>query len=375
MAVAKGYDWLKTVQAELVDKKELTYSGAPRGFAWDLLSQKLGARFALPDLAIQGTDPHWGTQEQFHKTTGKSGWPLAFALGDLPGAVTFLLSKDDIGLLLGIALSKEPKGNLYPDEEFLEAFYHFLAIEALGALTVAGFDASIAPRLISDPAHPSEGKVLGMEVSISTSGRVLQGQLIAPEEFALAWNERFKAAKQQKQVSPEMANTLELIVHLEAGEATMTRQDLTQIKQGDFLILDSCSVVPGQDGGQVTLTTKNVPLFRGVLQRDKIKILEYPLFQKVEPAMDIDDDLDAVTQSEETSPVEKMGNIPISLKIEVGQVRMTLAKLMELQPGSTLELNVDPEEGVDLVVNGKCIGKGELLRLGETLGVRIVEIG
>ena len=375
MAAAKGYDWLKTVQATLVEKKELTYSGAPKGFAWDLLSQKLGSRFGLQDLTIQGTDPQWGTQEQFHQTTGKSGWPLSFALGDLPGTVTFLLSKDDIGVLLGIALSKQPKGNLYPDEEFLEAFYQFLAIEALAALTSSGFDASIAPRLISDPAPQSTGKMLGMQVSVSTSGRVIQGQLIAPEDFALAWNERFKAAKQQKEISPEMANTLELIIHLEAGEATMTRQELSQIKQGDFLILNSCSVVPGQDGGQIILTTKGVPLFRGILQRDTIKILEYPLFQKVEPMMDLDDDLDAATPAGEESTVEKMGNIPISLKIEVGQVRMTLAKLMELQPGSTLELNVDPEEGVDLVVNGKCIGKGELLRLGETLGVRIVEIG
>ena len=92
--------------------------------------------------------------------------------------------------------------------------------------------------------------------------------------------------------------------------------------------------------------------------------------------MDHDDDLEEVAGvGGGQTPVEKMANIPISLKVEVGQVRMTLAKLMELQAGATLDLNVDPEEGVDLVVNGKCIGRGELLRLGETLGVRILEIG
>ncbi len=387
MAAAKAYDWLKTVQAELVDKKEFTDSGAPKAFAWEALSRKLGARFDLQDLVIQGDDPEWGSQKKFQKVVGKSAWPLSFALGSLPGVVTFLMSKDDLVVLLAIALSQQPKGVLYPDDEFLEAFYRFLVVEVLGALSTIGFDSSIAPRLISEPAPVIEGKALGMGVSISAIGRVLHGQILAPEEFALAWNERYKTVKKQKEMSSEVAQKVEVTVHLEAGETKMTHQELRQIRQGDFLLLDYCSVAPDQAGGQVTLTTSGIPLFRGLLQLDNIKIMEYPLFQKVEPAMDIDDDVtdmdedtvdvetDEAVPAEEQTPVEKMGEIPISLKIEVGQVRMTLAKLMELQPGATIELNVDPEEGVDLVVNGKCVGKGELLRLGETLGVRILEIG
>jgi flagellar motor switch protein FliN/FliY len=48
---------------------------------------------------------------------------------------------------------------------------------------------------------------------------------------------------------------------------------------------------------------------------------------------------------------------------------------MNLQPGNLLELNVHPEQGVDLVVNSKKIGHGELLKIGDTLGVRVLEIG
>ncbi|MGK5594195.1 MAG: type III secretion system cytoplasmic ring protein SctQ [Parachlamydiaceae bacterium] len=69
----------------------------------------------------------------------------------------------------------------------------------------------------------------------------------------------------------------------------------------------------------------------------------------------------------------KTEDIPFTISIEIGRLQMTLQKLMELQPGNLLELDVHPENGVDLVVNGKCIAKGELLRLGEVLGVRILE--
>ena len=54
---------------------------------------------------------------------------------------------------------------------------------------------------------------------------------------------------------------------------------------------------------------------------------------------------------------------------------MSIQKLMELEPGNTLELDIHPESGVDLVVNGRRIGKGELLRIGDHLGVRILDIG
>ncbi len=40
---------------------------------------------------------------------------------------------------------------------------------------------------------------------------------------------------------------------------------------------------------------------------------------------------------------------------------MSVQKLLELQPGNLLELDVHPENGVDLVVNGSCIARGRTL--------------
>lgn len=72
-----------------------------------------------------------------------------------------------------------------------------------------------------------------------------------------------------------------------------------------------------------------------------------------------------------TASVEE---IPLPVIVEVGRLQMSVKKLMELQPGNMLELDIHPESGVDLVVNGKRIAKGELLRIGEALGVRILEL-
>jgi flagellar motor switch protein FliN/FliY len=69
-----------------------------------------------------------------------------------------------------------------------------------------------------------------------------------------------------------------------------------------------------------------------------------------------------------------INEVPLSVIVEVGRLQMSVQKILELQPGNLLELNIHPENGVDLVVNGKRIAKAELVKLGETLGVRILDI-
>ena len=69
------------------------------------------------------------------------------------------------------------------------------------------------------------------------------------------------------------------------------------------------------------------------------------------------------------------GDIPINLTVEVGSLKMSAQKLMELRPGNMLDLDFVPENGLNLVINGKNVGKGVIINVGEKLGVRVMEIG
>lgn len=68
-------------------------------------------------------------------------------------------------------------------------------------------------------------------------------------------------------------------------------------------------------------------------------------------------------------------DIPLNIIVEVGRLQMPIKTLMELKPGNLLDFSVHPELGVDLVVNGCRIGKGELVQIGEVLGIRVLELG
>lgn len=69
------------------------------------------------------------------------------------------------------------------------------------------------------------------------------------------------------------------------------------------------------------------------------------------------------------------GKIPIQITVEVGRLQMPLEKVTQLKPGNVLELGLSPQPDVYLTVGGKRIAKGELVNLGEALGVKILKLG
>jgi flagellar motor switch protein FliN len=66
--------------------------------------------------------------------------------------------------------------------------------------------------------------------------------------------------------------------------------------------------------------------------------------------------------------------VPIDISIEIGRTKMTIGDLLSLSKGSIVELKRTAGEAVDIYVNGKLLGKGEVVVVNERLGVRVVKI-
>ena len=67
-------------------------------------------------------------------------------------------------------------------------------------------------------------------------------------------------------------------------------------------------------------------------------------------------------------------DIPITVSAELGRLDMNAQTLMDLRTGNILDLNVLPENGIDLVIGGKRVGKAEVVRIGEKLGLRVLQV-
>jgi flagellar motor switch protein FliN/FliY len=227
--------------------------------------------------------------------------------------------------------------------------------------------------------------------------------VIIPEPLYHAFKAHFAEVKPLS-IPKETAKNIDVTLSLEAGNATLTLGQWKQIERGDFLVLDRCSFDPVGHKGIVTIALEKTPLLKAKIKDNQIKILDYALYFEENPDTTmsypdeeepheeeffseeedvsneehVGEDKEESPTSVEHSAMEKMisaNEIPVTVAVEVARVRMNLEKLIELQPGNVLELGVMPDVGVDLTINGKKVARGELVKLGEVLGVKILNLG
>ncbi|WP_035172007.1 flagellar motor switch phosphatase FliY [Caldanaerobius polysaccharolyticus] len=67
-------------------------------------------------------------------------------------------------------------------------------------------------------------------------------------------------------------------------------------------------------------------------------------------------------------------DVPLEVTVELGRTHKLIKEILELGPGSIIELNKAAGEPVDILVNGKNVAKGEVVVIDENFGVRIIEI-
>ena len=78
----------------------------------------------------------------------------------------------------------------------------------------------------------------------------------------------------------------------------------------------------------------------------------------------------------ETSPasLEMLQDVEVEITLEIGRRRLRIADVLKLTTGQTLELAKAAGEPLDIFVNGRLLGRGEAIVVGDRYGVRITEI-
>jgi len=67
-------------------------------------------------------------------------------------------------------------------------------------------------------------------------------------------------------------------------------------------------------------------------------------------------------------------DIPVQISVELGRARLPIGKLLQLAPGSVLELDSLAGEPLDLRVNGTLIAQGEVVVVNDKFGIRLTDI-
>ncbi len=153
---------------------------------------------------------------------------------------------------------------------------------------------------------------------------------------------------------------LRLSGRIEAGHAPLRLSDLRSLQPGDVVMLDC---LPAD---QLRLTLAERLQARGRTDGNCFYLIEAP--QPIPP--DMENTMSDVDSS--ASLDSQLDDLPLKLVCQAGSVEVSLAQLRELGAGSLLLLAPQALDGVELQVNGRKLGQGQLVRIGDGLGVRVL---
>ena len=71
--------------------------------------------------------------------------------------------------------------------------------------------------------------------------------------------------------------------------------------------------------------------------------------------------------------IERIIDINLELRVKIGDLTMKLRDVLDLYPGSILEIDKNADAPLDLTVGEKKLAKGEVVTVGESLGLRILK--
>ncbi len=81
-----------------------------------------------------------------------------------------------------------------------------------------------------------------------------------------------------------------------------------------------------------------------------------------------------------SAPVQPVGSmdllmdVTVTAIVELGRSKMRIRDILQLGPGSIVELDCSAGEPVDLYVNDRLIAKGEVVVIDENFGFRVIQV-
>ena len=67
-------------------------------------------------------------------------------------------------------------------------------------------------------------------------------------------------------------------------------------------------------------------------------------------------------------------DIPVQLSVELGRTKLPIKQVLQLKPGSIVELDSVAGEPVDVLVNGYLIAQGEVVVVNGKFGIRLTDV-
>lgn len=371
---ARPFPWIRKLSQELSAVDEIPLFGNAPSFDWDRLSSLLASRFGMQHFTVSCKEQRWCERKEVTEGLGRNPFILSLSLSPLSSHFFWIMSTADIKRLLSWMLQGKAKSRSFSSESLQEGFYRYLCLEILDVLQGMDSLQGFTLQVIEETELPKEAS-LCLDIGAEWEGTSCWGRLVIPSLFRKAWVQHY-AHHSLEAIPLSLSQQTQVIAGLQIGAVQLSQKEWEEVEEGDFIVLDRGSYDPAGRTGVCTLILGQTSLFQVRIRQNQLQLLDYAFYQ--EEFMEQKNTGHSPHQ-EPLEPAEEevvsIQELPLLITVELARLKLSLNQLMQLTPGNLLELPIQPDQSVSLTVNGHSVARAELVYLGETLGVRILEIG
>ncbi|BAU89953.1 HrcQ protein [Methylorubrum populi] len=173
-------------------------------------------------------------------------------------------------------------------------------------------------------------------------------------------------------------SALPVAVAFVAGRTRLTLRQLASIEPGDAVLPDLWHPDRGETRavlGEGLVAQARTDRHKSTLKTPFRQVAEHSAAASGDPEMAQDRAAqgEAVRGAAEAE-ASGLDAVSVALTFELGRRTLGLGELKSIGEGHVFDLGLDPEQPVDLVANGARIGQGEIVEIGERVGVRVVRL-
>ncbi len=161
--------------------------------------------------------------------------------------------------------------------------------------------------------------------------------------------------------------SLPVVLRAEVGFTWRTAAEWADLNPGDAILVERPLLAPD---GEMVLTAGSLSLRARPEHGRLVVTSNWPVQPQGGGLMDPDDYDDS-----DSGPLDELRQVPLRVAFDVGEVRLTVAELENLQVGQALDLGRPLSEAVQVRINGTRVGWGELIDISGRLGVVLRSLG
>jgi type III secretion protein Q len=240
------------------------------------------------------------------------------------------------------------------------------------------FDYSARPRRVHWP--------LGFELKLGES--VYHGVLLSPYDMLSFLMDKLKESPPLSMPIRGLKATMRFAV----AKAQISASDFLALAPGDAVLAETAkqleadllALVDGWGYAKIRVTGDGLVLSTPMLPCDALEGEGWMATDNTEDDTTADDGDDTGSKKAASVKASKtpakgeetlsVGDVPVNLVFEVGRLSIPYKQLENVVEGYIFKLPQSLSAQVEIVANGKKIGRGEIVRIGQDIGVRILRI-